>query len=70
MTLERPYHTGYRAGYLDQQLEDTGAAGTAAPDDPGDLTDEQLSDYWLGYYHGRYHARTGQPAPGATRTAN
>ncbi len=23
---------------------------------------EQESDFWLGFYHGRYHARTGEPA--------
>ncbi len=29
------------------------------------LIDGGETDYWLGYYHGEYHARTGTPPPGA-----
>jgi hypothetical protein len=69
------YENGYRKGYVDAQLEQLGVdalpervmteAQLAARDAANGLTDEALSDYWLGYYHGRYHGRTGQRPPGA-----
>ncbi len=36
-----------------------------AEDRSENLIDGSDADYWLGYYHGEYHARTGKPAPGA-----
>lgn len=69
---ESPYHKGYLEGYLQQQTEQGGDRGRyasvseatlAADNAVVGLSPEQESDYWLGYYHGRYHARTGNPAP-------
>lgn len=75
MTTEQtPYARGYYEGYLHQQAEQAG--GKPSGDSPQEaalvalrnvqgLGAEQEGEYWLGYYHGRYHARTGEPAPAA-----
>lgn len=67
--------TEYQRGYLDGYRDVRGAADVGGqeaervtlaemvegvrPDPAGE------SDYWLGYYHGRGHARRGQAGPGA-----
>jgi len=61
------YSDGYRHGYLAVQLEQTGVssgdmaldavARQRADEAAGRITDEQMGDYWLGYYHGREAAR-------------
>lgn len=67
-----PYQEGYRKGYVDAQLDEMGVGSineanvpTKAPNQG--LTNDQLNDYWLGYYHGRAHARTGEPPIGSIR---
>jgi hypothetical protein len=59
-----PYQRGYRDGYLAPVYERAGrdpylwARGVA-------LGPEEEADYYLGFGHGRHHARTGRPADGA-----
>ena len=69
------YENGYRAGYVDAQLEKLGVdalperamseAQLVARDVASGLGSEAISDYWLGYYHGRYYGRTGRQAAGS-----
>lgn len=60
-----PYREGFQAGVTDQQGERYDAVAVAAAFDQAEahgerlLTPEQESNYWLGYYHGRYFGRTG-----------
>jgi len=64
------YSDGFQAGYLAVQLEQAGMSSSdmaldavarqRAAEAAGTITDEQLSDYWLGYYHGRDTARRDQ----------
>lgn len=69
------YAKGYREGYIQQMGEQGGNAGRYASVSEAaliadraavGLSPEQESDYWLGYYHGRYHARTGNAAVAAS----
>jgi len=64
------YMRGYQTGYK-EQLEGGGTARALAEAEAQETVDrlegypDQLAaDYWLGYYHGRYHARTGHAPPG------
>ena len=76
----RPYHEGYRKGFLEAQLEALGVSADigfaeanaldAAEAAGKGMPAEHESDFWLGFYHGRYHGRTGEPAEGARRTQN
>ena len=66
---ETPYIDGYQAGYRGADGEGIGLSQDAEELLSIGKTDEQLSDYWLGYYHGRYQARTGQVPPGAQARA-
>ncbi|MFQ5930490.1 MAG: hypothetical protein ACE5MK_12410 [Acidobacteriota bacterium] len=72
------YERGYRAGYHDGITEASDPAhGMLLGEQEAERLDwaesvgdptpspEDESDYWLGYYHGRFHARTGVPAAGA-----
>jgi hypothetical protein len=75
---ERGYLDGYR--YVQAEVRDPAARPRvgevdaerrtltevqAAEDPSDDLIGGSEADYWLGYYHGQYHARTGAPPPGA-----
>ena len=76
----RPYQDGYRKGYLEAQLEalgvsaDIGLAEADALDASASagkgLSAEAEGDFWLGFYHGRSHGRTGEAPWGARQTAN
>jgi len=53
-----------RVGELDRErrtLSEAQAAETLSEN----VIEGSEADYWLGYYHGQYHARTGRPPPGA-----
>lgn len=69
------YEKGYKKGYIDAQLEVMGLEGpnaeleakaqTAAEDAGHGTAAYDLLDFWLGYYHGRFHGRTGTKAQGS-----
>ena len=60
------YRQGFEAGVKDQQGGSYDAVKVAAAFDQAAshgeplCSPEQESNYWLGYYHGRYFGRTGQ----------
>ena len=77
----RPYHKGYAKGYLEAQLEALGvsadiglteAEALDAAEAAGKrlMGAEQEGDFWLGFYHGRTHGRTGAAPWGARQTSN
>lgn len=73
-TPPSPYAKGYYEGYLQRIVEQGGGKGRyesemvaakVANDAVSGMSAEAEGDYWLGYYHGAYHARTGNPPPAA-----
>lgn len=72
--MNAPYFDGYEHGLKDG-YGNTGQAAEAAAivqqvEETLDLVQPyELSDWWLGYYHGRYHARNGRPPRGSERRA-
>lgn len=72
------YADGYRKGYSERLVEVAGrdlntpgiglveAMRQTAADDAGSpMSNEDLGSFWAGFYHGRSHARNGQPPPAA-----
>ena len=61
-----PYQEGFELGYHDVtgSFHDASAMAEAfmQSESHGEpmLSPEQEANYWLGYYHGRYYARTGK----------
>ena len=64
-----PYRNGFVLGVNDYLTNDHKAAevaaGREASEQTGEpeITPEQESDYWLGYYQGRAYARSGGALP-------
>ncbi len=69
--------TEYQRGYLDGYREDDSRDETLGEQEAdrqagallggATIKSEPLADYWLGYYHGRAHRKTGQPGEGAVQ---
>lgn len=69
------YARGYLDGYRDVLAEQRTDAATIGEQEAERQTfaegmgegqaGQELSDYWLGYYHGRAHRQHGQPPEGA-----
>lgn len=61
------YRDGYEVGKRDKDGEEIERLAQQNGEGGGKLSPEQLSDWYLGYYHGRGHARTGEPSKGAQK---